>query len=170
VTRAALDEARAVLDRCLIKIRHCVEQLSDEQLWWRPNESMNSIGNLVLHLSGNLRQWIVSGLGGRADVRNRPAEFAERGPIPKAKLLADLSDVVSEAIEVLQKPTATDMAEPRVIQGYTVTGWGGLFDAVPHFQGHTQEIVYVTRMQLKDGYQYADPATQAPGRPAKAPA
>jgi Protein of unknown function (DUF1572) len=163
VTRAALGEASAVLDRCAIKIRHCVEQLSDEQIWWRPDPALNSIGNLILHLTGNVRQWIVSGLGGSADVRNRPAEFAERGPIPKGKLLTGLSDVVREATAVMRRVTAADMAKQRVVQGYTVTGWGALFDAVPHFQGHTQEIVGQTRMQLKDRYQFLNPALQAPG-------
>jgi hypothetical protein len=154
VTRAALDEASAVLDRCSNKIRHCLQQLSDEQVWWRPQESLNSIGNLVLHLTGNLRQWIVAGLTGAADVRNRPTEFAERRPIPKAKLLADLDDVVGEATKVLRRVTAADMLRPRVVQGYTVTGWGALFNSVPHFQGHTQEIIGQTRLQLQDRYQF----------------
>ena len=71
------------LEASVGKIRHCVAQLSDEQLWWRPAESMNSIGNLVLHLAGNLRQWIVSGVGGETDTRERGREFAERGLVSR---------------------------------------------------------------------------------------
>src|SRR5436190_2255698 len=68
-------------------IRHCVEQLSLEQIWWRPREPLNSVGNLLLHLTGNLRQWLVVGLGGGEDFRDRPCEFAEREPILAAMLL-----------------------------------------------------------------------------------
>src|SRR5689334_16459965 len=75
---AVCHAAAAELADALRMIQHCCGQLSDGQIWWRPNESMNSIGNLLLHLTGNLRQWVVSGLGGTADTRNRPAEFAAR--------------------------------------------------------------------------------------------
>src|SRR6266702_8297067 len=74
----------------LPKIERCLEVLTDEQIWWRANPQSNSIGNLILHLSGNVRQWIVSGLGGAADGRDRPAEFSEHGPIPKDELLRKL--------------------------------------------------------------------------------
>jgi hypothetical protein len=154
VSRAVLHEASAVLDQCVIKIRHCLEQLSEEQVWWRPHESMNSIGNLILHLTGNLRQWMVSGIGKVVDVRNRPGEFAERGPIPKAKLLAGLEEVVGETTNLFQQATAVDMLSQRRIQGFTVTGWAALFDCIPHFKGHTQEIVFETRMQLKEAYRF----------------
>ncbi|MCH8828451.1 MAG: DUF664 domain-containing protein [Planctomycetes bacterium] len=87
VTAAATDAAAHCLDAGCETIRHCVEQLSPEKIWWRPHESMNSIGNLILHLAGNVRQWIVAGIGETADVRNRPAEFSQRGPIPSADLL-----------------------------------------------------------------------------------
>ena len=66
------------------KIKQCVDQLSEEDIWWRGHESDNSIGNLLLHLSGNIRQWIISGIGGQTDARNRPKEFAERTHIPKS--------------------------------------------------------------------------------------
>jgi hypothetical protein len=83
LARAVGHEAGQVLTSALGKINHCLGQLSDEQVWWRSQPSLNSIGNLILHLSGNLRQWLVAGLGDAKDVRDRPAEFAERGPIPK---------------------------------------------------------------------------------------
>ena len=76
-------EASHELGQALGKIEHCVNQLTEEQVWWRPDESQNSIGNLILHLRGNLRQWIVSGLGGAKDERNRPLEFSERDSVPK---------------------------------------------------------------------------------------
>ena len=81
----------------MAKIKHCLSQLTDEQVWWRSRPSLNSIGNLLLHLGGNVRQWIVAGLGGAADSRDRPAEFAERGPITKDELLRRLEAVLAEA-------------------------------------------------------------------------
>src|SRR5688572_6709918 len=94
---AVTTEANKELTAALVKIKHCLGQLNEEQVWWRPSESMNSVGNLMLHLAGNLRQWIVSGIGGANDTRNRPGEFAERGPIAKAELLRRLEQAVSDA-------------------------------------------------------------------------
>src|SRR5262245_65982024 len=90
-----------LLDDYLPKLLHCVNQMSDDDLWWRPNEVSNSIGNLVLHLSGNLRQWIVSSVGGASFKRDRDAEFAARGPIPRAELVASLKKAVEEVDAVL---------------------------------------------------------------------
>ena len=78
------------LDSALGRIKHCLGQLNEQQVWHRSQPGLNSIGNLVLHLCGNLRQWVVAGLGGAPDVRNRPAEFAEAGPVPKNELVRNL--------------------------------------------------------------------------------
>jgi len=151
VTAAASDELEKALDR----VKHCLNQLTDKQVWQRESEAMNSIGNLILHLCGNLRQWIVAGLGGAADVRDRPAEFAERGPVPKVELLRALGTIVNEAKAVLGRLTARQLVEVRRIQGFDVTGLGAIFSSVPHFRGHTQEIIHMTRVQLGDAYQFA---------------
>ena len=151
----------------LPKIERCLEQLNDEQVWWRPNEQSNSIGNLILHLCGNLRQWIVAGLGSPPDVRNRPGEFAERGPLPKDELVRSLEAIVGEAKRVLTGADARQLAEPRRIQGFDVNGAAAIFDSVPHFRGHTQEIVHMTRLQLGDVYRSAwTPTTPEQGAPA----
>jgi hypothetical protein len=164
VSRSALEEANKRLDECAAKITHCVNQLSDEQIWWRPTPSLNSIGNLILHLCGNLQQWIVSGIGGVADTRHRPAEFAERGPIPKSVLLEKLTQVVSATKEILERSTPAELAQERTIQGYAIIGWSAIFNSVPHFNGHTQEIISFTRMQLGDAYKfYWQPQTPAQG-------
>lgn len=151
VGTAAAHELESALER----IKHCLGQLTDEQVWQRSQPSLNSIGNLILHLCGNLRQWIVAGVGGAPDVRNRPAEFAERGPVPKDKLMAGLEAVVAEAKKVLAGVTARQLAERRRIQGFDVTGVEAIFDSIPHFRGHTQEIVHMTRSQLGDAYTFA---------------
>jgi hypothetical protein len=161
------NEAANELASALGKIKHCLGQLSDEQVWWRGKPERNSIGNLVLHLCGNVRQWVVSGLGGTADVRHRPTEFAERGPIPKEELLRRLDEVVGEAKVVLGRLTARRLREGRRIQGFEVTGLTAIFDSVPHFRGHTQEIIHMTRSLLGDAYQFAwAPTTPEQGAPA----
>jgi hypothetical protein len=148
--QAALEMAEA-----LQRIKHCLNQLRDEQIWWRAAPALNSIGNLILHLCGNVRQWIIVGLGGGQDARNRPAEFAEQGPIPRIELLERLEAVVEEAGSVLRRQQAEPMLRVRRIQGMDVTGLEALFSCVPHFRGHTQEIVAMTRLQLGQAYQFA---------------
>lgn len=160
------NEAAEELRSALSRIKHCLAQLSDEQVWWRSRPELNSIGNVLLHLCGNVRQWIISGLGGSADVRNRPSEFAERGPIPKDELLRRLDQVVDDAQAVLGPLTARQLLEVRHIQGFDVTGLAAIFNSVPHFRGHAQEIVYMTRLQLGDAYQFAwTPTTPEEGAP-----
>ena len=151
---AVASETNRRLEVSVEKIRHCVDQLSDEQLWWRPAEPMNSIGNLVLHLSGNLRQWIVAGVGGANDNRNRPEEFSERGPISREDLLGLLDRAVNDSRETLAGITDEDLLRPLRIQGFELTALGAIFDSIPHFGGHTQEIVNLTRQQLGDSYRF----------------
>jgi hypothetical protein len=154
------------LTNALGKIKHCLGQLNDEQVWRRSQPSLHSIGNLILHLCGNVRQWVVSGVGGASDLRNRPAEFAERGPIPKVELVRRLEAVVEEAKRTLAHLTAQQLVEVRRIQGFEVTGLAAIFSSIPHFRGHTQEIVHMTRLQLGDRYQFAwTPSTPEQGAP-----
>lgn len=167
IAAALAAEARRELEEALGRIRHCLDQLTDAQVWWRPHESMNSIGNLVLHLAGNLRQWIISGIGGAPDIRERPKEFAERGPIARQELLARLEEVVREAQAALASTSAADLLRPRRIQAFDVNGVGAIFHSVPHFRGHTQEIIHLTRTQLGESYRFAwQPATPEQGAPA----
>jgi hypothetical protein len=166
VGEAYLAQARQRLARCLERIEHCLGQLDDGQVWWRPQPSLNSAGNLVLHLCGNLRQWIVAGVGGAPDVRDRPQEFAERGPIPKAELLRRLEEVVGEADATLARVTDARLLERRRIQGFDETVLSAVFDSLAHLSGHTQEIVYLTRLQRGDAYRFAwVPATPEQGAP-----
>jgi hypothetical protein len=150
IGQAAADE----LADAVSKIKHCLSQVSDEQGWWRPKPSLNSIGNLILHLCGNLRQWIVCGVGGAPDSRDRPKEFSERGPIPKAELLQRLDEVVGRAQAALLGLSADHILEHRRIQATDQTVISAIFDSVPHFRGHTQEIVLMTRLQLGDCYKF----------------
>jgi hypothetical protein len=95
---ALLDEARRQLDNSVARIKHCLDQLDDEQLWWRPKPDMNSIANLILHLCGNVGQWIIAGLSGAPDTRNRPQEFTERSGLPKAALPCRVPTLAKRAV------------------------------------------------------------------------
>jgi len=143
------------LDSALARIKHCLDQLSDDQIWQRPGTSQNSIANLLFHLAGNLRQWIIVGLGGGEDRRDRPREFADDSRLPKAELIARLEAAVSEAQTVLARQTAAELTRVRHIQEWDVSGLAAIFDAVPHFRGHTQEIVFRTRLLLGERYKFA---------------
>ncbi len=156
--RAALNHAVTdELTAALATVTHCVNQLSEEQVWWRPPQSMNAIGNLLVHLTGNVKQVIVNNLTGAPDTRDRPAEFATRDPILKAELLHRLTDVVTQAKAAFAG--ATDERLGRVVR-VNKNDWTGLQAALrsmAHFRGHTQEIVHMTRELLGETYQFSGP-------------
>ena len=143
-------------DDYLPKIRRCFEVLPPEDIWWRAHENTNSIGNLVLHLCGNVRQWIVSGLGGEEDRRRRPAEFSQRRPLPKDQLLEMLETVVREATQVLGSLGEADLATTRRIQVYDVTGLQAVLHVVEHFAYHTGQIIYITRLRKNVDLKFYD--------------
>jgi uncharacterized damage-inducible protein DinB len=128
-------------------IERCLEQLSDEEIWWRPNEASNSAGNLILHLCGNVRQWIVANLGGKEDVRDRDSEFAARGPIPRQALIKQLKTTVQEACAVLAQLPEAALHCNFTIQGLHVTGVVAVAHVVEHFAYHTGQIIYVTKLK-----------------------
>jgi len=147
VPRAFIDRAIEFLTGdYLPKIERCLEQLNDEQIWWRPNAESNSIGNLVLHLCGNARQWIVCGLGAAPDNRMRDAEFARRDVIPRAELLQLLRTTLADVETVLRDLDATILLEKRTIQGSSVEVLEAIFHVTEHFSMHTGQIIMLTKM------------------------
>ena len=134
------------LEDYLPKIAACLELLTEEQIWWRANPQSNSIGNLLLHLSGNVRQWIVCSLGGAADERDRDSEFAERRIIARDELLARLKQTLNEADATLVKFDPDKLIERRVIQGLDVTALEAIFHVVEHFSMHTGQIIMMAKM------------------------
>lgn len=141
------ESRRYLAQEYLVKIVACVAQLSDADLWWRPNEQSNSIGNLLLHLAGNVRQWIVAGVGGAPDRRHRQAEFDERGPLPRAEALRRLETAVAEADRVLEGLGAEQLTARRTIQGRDVTVLEAIYHVVEHFAMHTGQIVSLTKQR-----------------------
>jgi len=138
-----------LLEQYWPRLKSCVESLSEEQIWWRPNEASNSIGNLVLHLNGNVRQWLVASFEHRDDTRDRPAEFNERVPIPASRLLDQLGETIAEASNVLSRLTEKDLVSAMEIQGYRVTGLDAIYQVIEHFGLHYGQIAYITKM-LRD--------------------
>lgn len=140
--------AVAKLQRHHRQIVRCAGLLRPLQLWSRANEHCNSVGNLILHLTGNVRQWIVGALGGRPFVRDRRAEFAQREPLPLEPILAELDDAVRGATAVISTLDPGRLSDRFVIQGYQVSGLVAVFHAVEHFSFHTGQIVHITKQLL----------------------
>jgi len=156
--RSALNDAiRDELDAALSRIVHCVNQLSDEQVWPRPPHGMNAIGNLVLHLTGNVKQVIADNLTGAPDTRNRPAEFAVREAVPKDDLIGKLLVTVQRARVAFLEASDERLARVSRVNNFDLTGVAAAVRCVSHFRGHTQEIIHMTRELLGDKYQFAGP-------------
>ena len=133
------------------RLQATVGPITEEQLWWRPNQASNSVGNLLLHLNGNVRQWLVASFNRLDDLRNRPAEFSEESGGPASAVLATLGATMDEASAVLSRLTEQDLLAPYEIQGYHVTGLEAVYQVVEHFGLHYGQIVYITKaLQGKD--------------------
>jgi hypothetical protein len=130
------------------RMKECVAPLTAEQIWWRPNDASNSIGNLLLHLDGNVRQWLVDSFNQNQDQRNRPAEFAAQGGLSAAELLARLGATLDEAAKVLDRLTVDELLAPYEIQGYHVRGLDAVFQVVEHFGLHYGQILYIVKSLL----------------------
>ena len=145
VSNELLRVARRELQQDFAKIEKAVARLTDDQVWARGHETSNSIGNLLLHLAGNVRQWIVCGIGGEQDRRERDSEFDQRATIPTAALLSQLGETVREADAALEAAAETDLLDKRKIQGYDVSGVMAVFHCVAHFSGHTGQILWAVK-------------------------
>ena len=135
-----------LLEQYWPRMRECVESLSDQQVWWRPNEASNSVGNLMLHLNGNVTQWLLAPFDHRDDTRNRPTEFAERQVIPKMQLIEMLSNTLEQVARVLPRISESDLLRTYEIQGYTVSGLHAVYQVTEHFGLHYGQIVYITKL------------------------
>jgi hypothetical protein len=132
----------------LPRLIRCLKMLPEKEIWWRANPTSNSAGNLVLHLSGNVRQWIISGLGNEQDHRDRDREFAERGPIPRRALVALIRNTVKDAVRVLGHLSEDSLQRMYDIQGFRVSGTYAVFQVVTHFAYHTGQIIFLTKLKL----------------------
>ena len=141
------ESARLLGSEYLPKIERCLERLSEEDVWWRPNEASNSIGNLLLHLRGNVGQWIIGGVGQRDFERHRQREFDERAQLSWRDLLAKLKATLAEADEVIRSLNSESLLTRRQIQDYDVTVLEAIYHVVEHFGMHTGQIIMLSKMR-----------------------
>lgn len=163
VARAFLNQARTYLsDDYLPKIERCLQQLTDDQIWFRSNAVSNSIGNLVLHLCGNATQWILSGLGGKPDHRDRDSEFLQREIISRDDLLENLRVTITEVATVLDSMDQKILLENRIIQGNPVDVLEAVFHVTEHFSMHTGQIILLTKILAEADLEFYDFSSGAP--------
>ena len=141
-----LECSAEVLLTHLGRIENCLGKLTDDQIWARGQANENAIGNLGLHLAGNVRQWILSGLGGEADHRHRGAEFAALGGVTSADLIIKLRSTVESAVALINQLTTDQLTRTYEIQGYQVTGVYVVLHVTEHFAQHTAQILFATKM------------------------
>lgn len=139
------------------KIESCLERLTDEDVWWRPNDESNSVGNLLLHLEGSTRMWVLSGVGGAPDLRDRQREFDERTPIPRAELLALLRETLREVDEVLSRVDEAALLGRRQVRHMSVTGLEAILHALEHFSMHAGQIILLTKLRTGEDLKLAYP-------------
>jgi uncharacterized damage-inducible protein DinB len=144
--RLFLDFSVAKLNQLTARIADCLGRLREEQIWARESENVNAVGNLVLHLCGNVRQWIAASIGGAPDVRVRDLEFAARGGVTASELEAGLRTAIAEAAGILTNLTAGRLLEPVRIQGYDASVLEAIYHVVEHFAEHTGQIIYATKL------------------------
>jgi uncharacterized damage-inducible protein DinB len=140
----------------LPKIERCLQALTDEDVWWRAGEGSNSIGNLLLHLEGSTRMWIISVVGGSHALRDRQQEFDERERIPRAELLARLKQTLAEADGVLSRIDSDALSERRQSPWEEVTVLRAIYHAVEHFSMHTGQIIMLSKMRSKEKLSLSD--------------
>jgi uncharacterized damage-inducible protein DinB len=145
IEREFLDYSAAKLAQYLERIEICLGKLDDDRIWFRGCENENSIGNLCLHLEGNVRQWIVCGVGGMVDSRDRDAEFAASGGLDGAALGARLRSTVEAARDVVAALPLERLSEPITVQKYAMTVFGAIYHVVEHFSHHTGQILFATK-------------------------
>lgn len=144
-----IDETRfRLLEESIPRLRKCLEKMTSKQIWYRPNTHTVSAGNLVLHLCGNVRQWLISGLGGNPDQRIRQREFDEKGPIATKELLQMLDELALKIDQVLTSLPQADLTATRKIQGFEVNGVSILVHVVEHFSYHVGQVTFMVKSRL----------------------
>ena len=133
------------------KIGFAIQNLTEEEVWWRPGEENNSVGNLLLHLQGNLSMWVLRGLGGQPFDRNRSAEFLAKNTADRAGLWLGFSCTVDSCVTVLEGLDQEDLSATIEVQNYSVTRLGALLHAVEHLSYHTGQILQIAKQVGSNG-------------------
>lgn len=147
---------RRLLEESVPRLKKCLMQLNEDEIWYRPNEETVSVGNLVIHLCGNVRQWLLSGIGKASDHRKRDDEFTEKGPIPTDKLIEDMDALMQEVETLLDNLTPEVHIETHRVQGSDETGIGILMHVVEHFSYHVGQVTYFVKSTKNMDMKYYD--------------
>jgi uncharacterized damage-inducible protein DinB len=145
---------KRLIGECQERTLRCLDLLTDEEIWYRPNEHSNSVGNLVLHLCGNVTQWLFSTLGNEPDYRTRQQEFDERGPIARKILQAKVRDLMQKAESIIDGLTPGQLEKIYSVQGYQESGVAILIHITEHFSYHVGQMTYYVKAKkdLDTGY------------------
>ncbi len=147
---------RRLFDECQTRIELCVGKLSEDQVWWRPNDESNSIGNLILHLEGNVRQWIIAGIGDKDDTRQRQAEFDAKEGMSSDQLVSHLGNTMREVREVLHTVRPDILLDKKPVQTFEESVLTILIHVTEHFSYHTGQIAYITKLIIDDQLGFYD--------------
>jgi len=135
-----------IFDESFPRIVQCLHLLDPDKIWLKPNKNSNSIGNLVLHVCGNIRQYVVSGIGGRKDIRERKLEFMENVTTTKADLISKMDELLLDVSNVLDTIEPTDLVEIKEVQGFTMSITSILIHVTEHLSYHTGQIAFYTKL------------------------
>ena len=146
ITQEFIEQCISVIEvKNTPKIMKCLDQLTEEQIWMRPNKASNSVGNILLHLCGNIRQYVISGLGDQPDIRERDKEFSTQGGYNKQELLAKLNDTLKQATNVIKNADETCLMKIHSVQGFDYSGIGIIVHITEHYSHHTGQIIFWTK-------------------------
>ena len=137
------------IDENTQKLATCMQELNESEIWKRPNLHSNSVGNIILHLCGNIHQYAISSLANSTDVRERDKEFSADGGNSGPELFRKLTDTIEQAKNVIQSTTEEELLRERKVQGYTHSGIGIILHVTEHYSYHTGQIIFWTKL-LKD--------------------
>jgi uncharacterized damage-inducible protein DinB len=141
-----IDQSIDRLNQNTDKIKSCMVQLDEKEIWFSPNGNLNSAGNLILHLCGNIRQYVISSIGSKPDIREREIEFSTKGGFTRAELVAKLHDTLEEAKSAILHTDQENLMRTRIVQGMTYSGVGIVIHVTEHYSYHTGQIIFLAKL------------------------
>ena len=146
IAQEFIEESIFRIEKNTVKIIKCLGELNEEQIWRRPNEVSNSIGNILLHVCGNIRQYTISALGGQPDIRERDEEFSAKGGHNKVQLQNKLVSTIGEAVDLIRNTDHSKLLKVHSVQGFTMSGIGIIVHITEHYSYHTGQVIFWTKM------------------------
>jgi len=141
-----IDQSLKTIEENTTKINACMQHLNEKEIWFRHNEHVNSVGNIVLHLCGNIRQYIISSLGGALDIRERDLEFSTAGGFTNAELTSKWKNTIRDAKTIISDATWENLLRRRIVQGMEYSGIGIVLHVTEHYSYHTGQIIFLTKL------------------------